>query len=130
MLPVTPFIPAPYPYRCRLPGCGARCSLECAEALDAKIREEGPDTVAAFIAEPVIGASAGAVVPPPQNFGLASETCDRPAVPFIPPQVTTGLGAVRGGAARCPAAISWGTGRAGSRTPPGRAWPRRSRPRR
>ena len=92
MLPVTPFIPAPYPYRCRLPGCGARCSLECAEALDAKIREEGPDTVAAFIAEPVIGASAGAVVPPPEYYGLVRETCDRHGVLFIADEVMTGMG--------------------------------------
>jgi len=92
MLPVTPFIPAPYPYRCRLPGCGARCSLECAEALDAKIREEGPDTVAAFIAEPAIGASAGAVVPPPEYYGLVRETCDRHGVLFIADEVMTGMG--------------------------------------
>jgi len=92
MLPVTPFIPAPYPYRCRLPGCGARCSLECAKALDAKIREEGPDTVAAFIAEPAIGASAGAVVPPPEYYGLVRETCDRHGVLFIADEVMTGMG--------------------------------------
>ncbi len=92
MLPVTPFIPAPYPYRCRLPGCGARCSLECAKGLDAKIREEGPDTVAAFIAEPAIGASAGAVVPPPEYYGLVRETCDRHGVLFIADEVMTGMG--------------------------------------
>jgi len=45
LLPATPFIPAPYPYRCRLPGCGARCSLDCARALEAKIREEGASCV-------------------------------------------------------------------------------------
>jgi len=44
MLPATPFIPAPYPYRCRLAGCGTRCSLECAKALETKIREEGAVT--------------------------------------------------------------------------------------
>jgi len=92
MLPATPFIPAPYPYRCRLPGCGTRCSLECSKALDAKIREEGADTVAAFIAEPVIGASAGAVIPPPEYYGLVRETCDRHGVLFIADEVMTGMG--------------------------------------
>src|SRR2546425_6669442 len=95
LLPLSPSTPAPYPYRCRLPGCGARCSLECAEALDAKIREEGPDTVAAFIAEPVIGASAGAGVPPPEYYRLGRETCDRHGVLFIADDVVTGMGRTR-----------------------------------
>lgn len=92
MLPVTPFIPAPYAYRCRLPGCGTRCSLECAKALEAKIRDEGSDMIAAFIAEPVIGASAGAVVPPAEYYGLVRETCDRHGVLFIADEVMTGMG--------------------------------------
>jgi adenosylmethionine-8-amino-7-oxononanoate aminotransferase len=92
MLPATPFVPAPYPYRCRLPGCETACSLECARALDTKIREEGEDSVAAFIAEPVIGASAGAVVPPPDYYRIVSETCRRHGVLLIADEVLTGLG--------------------------------------
>lgn len=92
MLGPAPFVPAPYPYRCTLPGCGTRCSLECARALEATIRAEGPDTVAAFIAEPVIGASAGAVVPPADYSRVVRETCDRHGVLFIADEVMTGLG--------------------------------------
>ena len=44
-------------------------SASCAQALDALIREEGPDTVAAFIAEPVIGV--GGIIPPPEGYWQA-----------------------------------------------------------
>jgi adenosylmethionine-8-amino-7-oxononanoate aminotransferase len=87
-----PFVQAPYRYRCALPGCGAACSLECARQLDAVIRAEGPETVAAFIAEPVIGASAGAVVPPPDYHAIVRETCDRHGVLFVADEVMTGMG--------------------------------------
>ncbi|KKK91717.1 hypothetical protein LCGC14_2710150 [marine sediment metagenome] len=52
-----------YCYHCEwgktYPGCG----LECAGAVEETILREGPDTVAAFIAEPVMGAG-GVIVPP------------------------------------------------------------------
>lgn len=92
LLPPMPHVPAPYAYRCALPGCGPACSLECARALAATLEAEGPDTVAAFIAEPVIGASAGAVVPPPEHFRIVRETCDRYGVLFIADEVMTGMG--------------------------------------
>jgi adenosylmethionine-8-amino-7-oxononanoate aminotransferase len=92
MLPPMPFIGAPYPYRCGLSGCGTVCSLECARQLDATIRAEGANTVAAFIAEPVIGASAGAVVPPPDYYATIREICDRHGVLFIADEVMTGMG--------------------------------------
>jgi L-2,4-diaminobutyrate transaminase len=41
-------------------------SKSCAQKLDALIRTEGPDTVAAFIAEPVLGT--GGIIPPPQGY--------------------------------------------------------------
>ncbi len=92
LLQEMPRIPAPYAYRCALPGCGPTCSLECAKALEETLKAEGPDTVAAFIAEPVIGASAGAVVPPPDYFRIVRETCDRHGVLFICDEVMTGVG--------------------------------------
>jgi len=92
LLTPMPHIPAPYAYRCRLRGCGPTCSLECCRALEAKIREEGPETVAAFIAEPVVGASVGAVVPPPDYYRLAREICDRYGVLMIADEVMCGMG--------------------------------------
>ncbi|HEU5319623.1 MAG TPA: aminotransferase class III-fold pyridoxal phosphate-dependent enzyme, partial [Methylomirabilota bacterium] len=91
LLPM-PHVPAPYAYRCARPGCGRTCVLDCARALGETLEREGPETVAAFIAEPVIGASAGAVVPPPDYYRIVRETCDRHGVLFIADEVMTGLG--------------------------------------
>jgi adenosylmethionine-8-amino-7-oxononanoate aminotransferase len=92
ILPAMPHIPAPYAYRCALRGCGERCSLACAEALEAVILAEGPETVAAFIAEPVIGASAGAVVPPPDYHRAVRDICNRHGLLFIADEVMSGMG--------------------------------------
>ncbi len=71
-----------YPYR--YPG-------SMAEALEEAILREGPDTVAAFIAEPVMGA--GGVIPPaPDYFPRIREICDRHKVLFIADEIITGFG--------------------------------------
>lgn len=92
LLAAMPHIPAPYAYRCTLRGCGPVCSLECCRALEDKLVEEGPETVAAFVCEPVIGASAGAVVPPPDYYGIVREICDRRGILFIADEVMSGMG--------------------------------------
>lgn len=83
--PVVPgfiHITPSYPYR--YPG-------SMADALDEAIRREGADNVAAFIAEPVIGA--GGVIPPtPDYFPRIREICDRHQVLFIADEVITGFG--------------------------------------
>ncbi|MGH2353595.1 MAG: aspartate aminotransferase family protein [Chloroflexota bacterium] len=62
-----------------------------ADALETLIRQEGPETVAAFIAEPVQGA--GGVYPPPADyFPRVREICDRHDVLFIADEVITGFG--------------------------------------
>jgi putrescine aminotransferase len=62
-----------------------------AEELEKKILEEGPETVAAFIAEPVMGA--GGVVPPPDDyFPRVRAICDKYDVLFIADEVITGFG--------------------------------------
>lgn len=63
----------------------------CAELLDREIRFQGPDTVAAFIAEPVQGAG-GVIVPPPNYWPLVREVCDRHGVLLIADEVITGFG--------------------------------------
>jgi adenosylmethionine-8-amino-7-oxononanoate aminotransferase len=77
----------PYPYRWTGgdPGVGAAASLEEA------IVREGADTVAAFIAEPVMGAG-GVIVPPPAYFPKVREICDRYDVLFIADEIITGFG--------------------------------------
>lgn len=60
-------------------------------ALEAVIQAEGPETVAAFIAEPVQGA--GGVYPPPDDyFPRVRQVCDRYGVLLIADEVITGFG--------------------------------------
>ena len=78
----------PYAYRWQgneEPGVGA------AEAVEKAILAEGPDTVAAVIAEPVMGAG-GVIVPPPSYFPKLREICDRYGVLLIADEVITGFG--------------------------------------
>src|SRR5271155_3413845 len=81
-------VPPPYAYRWtgnEEPGVGAADSIEKA------ILAEGPDTVAAVIAEPVMGAG-GVIVPPPSYFPRLREICDRHDVLLIADEVITGFG--------------------------------------
>ncbi|MEZ5265858.1 MAG: aspartate aminotransferase family protein [Acidimicrobiia bacterium] len=63
-----------------------------ADAVEAMIEAQGPETVAAFIAEPVIGAAGGALVPPADYFPRVAEICRRYGVLFIADEVMTGFG--------------------------------------
>ncbi len=95
-----PHIPPAYCYRCSFgyaqdkpfnrsyPACG----VACADALEAKIKRHGPETVAAFIAEPVVGATLAAAVPPPDYWPRVREVCDRHGVLLIADEVMSGLG--------------------------------------
>ncbi|CDY76852.1 Adenosylmethionine-8-amino-7-oxononanoate aminotransferase [Caballeronia glathei] len=63
----------------------------CAELLEREIVFQGPDTVAAFIAEPIQGAG-GVIVPPANYWPLVREICDRHGVLLIADEVVTGFG--------------------------------------
>ncbi|TDI70782.1 MAG: aspartate aminotransferase family protein [Bacteroidetes bacterium] len=86
------FIPAPMEYRCPENISFEEFGDQCASRLDDAIEAEGPDLVAAFIAEPVIGASAGGVVAPPGYFSKIRDICDHHDVLFIADEVLTGMG--------------------------------------
>ena len=74
-----------------LPSYPYRYLPSMAEALEEAIQREGPDTVAAFIAEPVIGA--GGVIPPASDyFRRVREICHRHRVLFLADEVITGFG--------------------------------------
>ena len=85
-------IPPPFCYRCPFKLEYGNCGINCAELLDEVIQGEGADTVAAFIAEPIIVAGDGFVVPPPEYFKIVRETCDRHGVLMIADEVITGFG--------------------------------------
>lgn len=63
-----------------------------AAELDAKIQELGPQTVIGFVAETVVGATAGAVTPVPGYFKAVREVCDRYGVLLILDEVMCGMG--------------------------------------
>uniref|UniRef100_UPI00261B8328 aminotransferase class III-fold pyridoxal phosphate-dependent enzyme n=1 Tax=Pelagibius sp. TaxID=1931238 RepID=UPI00261B8328 len=63
-----------------------------ADALETEIERLGPETVAAFIAEPVVGATAGVVPPVPGYFKRIREICDRHGVLLILDEVMCGMG--------------------------------------
>jgi adenosylmethionine-8-amino-7-oxononanoate aminotransferase len=63
----------------------------CAKLLEQEIEFQGPDTVAAFIAEPVQGAG-GVIVPPSSYWPLVRQVCDKYGVLLIADEVVTGFG--------------------------------------
>jgi adenosylmethionine-8-amino-7-oxononanoate aminotransferase len=85
-------IPAPYAYRCACGGAPPYCPACSGAALEEAIIREDPETVAAFIAEPVGGSSTGGSVPPPEYFRRVREICDRHDVLFIADEVLVGAG--------------------------------------
>jgi 4-aminobutyrate--pyruvate transaminase len=82
----------PHHWRSAKPGESEEAfATRCAENLDALIRAEGADTVAAFIAEPVQGAG-GVIVPPATYFEKVQAVCRRHDVLVIADEVITGFG--------------------------------------
>lgn len=88
----TPHIEPCYCYRCPFGRTPDACGLPCADALDRAIRYEGPESVAAFIAEPVVGATAGVLVPPDGYWRRIREICHRYGILLIADEVMTGAG--------------------------------------
>src|SRR5262244_2143124 len=89
--PLVPgFIQAAPPYAYRWAG-NEEPGIGAADAVEQAILTEGADTVAAVIAEPVMGAG-GVIVPPASYFPRLREICDRHDVLLIADEVITGFG--------------------------------------
>ncbi len=88
----VPHIAPPYCYRCPLGMSCPDCGLACARQLETAILAEGPENVAAFVAEPVGGATLGAIVPPAGYWPLIRQICDRYGLLLIADEVLTGFG--------------------------------------
>jgi len=84
-------IDAPDPYRFVNTDPGVSLGVAAANKLEEAILREGPDTVAAFIAEPVQGAG-GVIVPPADYFPRIREICTKYDVLLIADDVITGFG--------------------------------------
>lgn len=84
-------VAAPYCYKCELGEEYPSCELACARSLEQTIEAAGPETIAAFIAEPVIGA--GGIIPPPDGyFDEVRRICDRYGILLVIDEVVTGFG--------------------------------------
>jgi adenosylmethionine-8-amino-7-oxononanoate aminotransferase len=86
-------VSAAYPYRAGDPDSKALASAdELAAELDREITAAGPGTVAAFVAEPIVGATLAAVVPPDDYWPKIADVCRRHGVLVIADEVMTGFG--------------------------------------
>jgi adenosylmethionine-8-amino-7-oxononanoate aminotransferase len=81
-----PRIPAPDPYR------NPDSKGSTGEILEEEILKQGADSVAAFILEPIIGSSAGAVVPTPEYYKSVARICQKYNVLIIADEVMSGMG--------------------------------------
>ncbi|EPF22827.1 MAG: aminotransferase class III-fold pyridoxal phosphate-dependent enzyme [Microcystis aeruginosa Ma_MB_F_20061100_S19] len=87
-----PHIQAPHCYQCPYKLTYPSCELTCANELARIIEQEGVDTIAAFIAEPIIGGAGSAIVPPPGYYEKVREICDFYDILWISEEVITGFG--------------------------------------
>lgn len=87
-----PHIPPAYCYRCPFDKEYPKCNINCARILERVIRQEGPENISAFIAEPIVGATVAALIPPKEYFPIIREICDNYDVVMIMDEVMTGFG--------------------------------------
>jgi adenosylmethionine-8-amino-7-oxononanoate aminotransferase len=86
-------VSAAYPYRAGDPDAHALATgPELAAELDRAIEAAGPGTVAAFVAEPIVGATLAAAVPPDDYWPLIADVCRRHGVLLVADEVMTGFG--------------------------------------
>jgi adenosylmethionine-8-amino-7-oxononanoate aminotransferase len=86
-------VSAAYPYRAGESDAHALGGGEALAAeLESAIREAGRGRVAAFLAEPIVGATLGAVVPPDVYWPAIADVCARHGVLLIADEVMTGFG--------------------------------------
>ncbi len=87
-----PHILPPYPYRCPYCRDTGVCNLNCADDLERVIHQQGADSIAAFIAEPILGTSCCGLAPPADYFPRIRDICDRHDVLMIVDEGVTGFG--------------------------------------
>lgn len=93
LLPNVYRIPACNAYRQQLPGeSDAAFIIRKAAELEAIFQAAGPDSIAAFIAEPVVGAALGCMSAPPGYFKAMKAMCDQHGALLILDEVMCGMG--------------------------------------
>ena len=92
LLPEWGHIAPCYCYRCPLGLTFPDCRVACADELEKLLTDVGPQSVAAFIFEPVVGATLGAVAPPDGYLQRIAEIARRHGILLIADEVMTGMG--------------------------------------
>lgn len=92
MTGTSPKVSAPFCYHCLLNKSYPECGIACAYELETTIHTYGADNIAAFIVEPIGGASTGAAVPPDEYFPLIERICHENNILLIVDDVMTGCG--------------------------------------
>lgn len=94
-LPSFEHIHPPYCHRCpygkKYEDCQKK-GLECVKDLEKTILEVGPEKIAAFIAEPIVGSQIAAMVPPEEYWEQISDICKKYDILLIADEVMTGFG--------------------------------------
>jgi len=78
--------------RCPLGLSRPGCNTACVDEVEVLIEQAGPANVAAVVAEPVVGSSGGALVPPDDYWPRLRRICDRHGVLLIADEVMSGFG--------------------------------------
>ncbi len=92
LLRAVPRVPAPLTYRLPPNHTAGSHARACAAALEEAIGREGPETVLAFIMEPVGGLATGALVAPDPYYAAVRDICTRHGVLLIFDEVMSGAG--------------------------------------
>ncbi|MFZ3287089.1 MAG: aspartate aminotransferase family protein, partial [Telluria sp.] len=93
LLMEVPRVAPCYEYRDRAPGQSVdQYTAALLQELEAKIVETGPQRVIGFCAEPVVGATGGAIPPTPGYFRAVRALCDKYGILFIADEVMCGMG--------------------------------------
>ncbi len=87
-----PVLHPPYCYRCPYNLSTPKCGTLCAHELETIIKRMGPENIAAFIAEPIVGAAGAAITPPPDYYKIIKSICEKFDILFIADEVMTGFG--------------------------------------
>jgi taurine--2-oxoglutarate transaminase len=90
LLPGFVHAPPPYCYRCSFGKQYPDCGIECAEFVEKTIRWEGPQTIAAFIGEPVLANKF--IIPPREYWHMVRDICDDYGIVMIFDEVITAFG--------------------------------------
>lgn len=82
----------PYCYRCWAGKDPGSCHMECARELEDMILEVGPENIAGFICETVVGTTMGCVTPPEEYYRIIREICSKYDILMILDEVMCGSG--------------------------------------